>query len=200
MTYTNDLGNVSISSNETIGFSMDSGECRGFVGFTPEFYCWNSGNLKGLTMMTFKGGEAWFHNIESVSNYNSFYLTQTNQYIRIICNESPKTVKRFLAIGLDSINLTSSIEGVKYKGDFIVTSANQESNLPQECFKFLENWLYADFRRATNLGGNLQTGQGLRGSYLEINLKRDDDPDVVGTYSQFSKAAIFFMTSEKSIK
>ncbi len=200
MTYTNDSNNISISANETIGFSMVSGQFNGFYGFTPECYCFNTGNLAGLTILSFKNGEPFFHNVETVSDYNKFYGTQTNQYIRIVCNESPQTVKRFQAIGIDSINLTSSIEAVKYEGDFIVTSANQESNLPKETFKFFENWLYADFRRATNLGGNLQTGQQLRGQWMEVNLKRDDDPEVIGTYSQFSKAAIFFMTSEKSIK
>ncbi len=200
MNYVNDSFDISLGANETICYGVDSDAWGGWHAYCPEFYVYNDGHREGLSFCGFKQGTPYFFNLSTETTYMIFFGVQTNQCIRLCFNESPQTEKRWQAISLDSKNLTSSLTATKYEGENILTSDNQTSNLPIPCFEFKENMLKAAFRRSTVNGGTLQTGAQLRGVWIEVNLVRDQDPAIQPTYSQFSKASAFFMTSESSIK
>lgn len=199
MDYTNNSYDINISGNETIAFSIDREVWTGFYAFTPEYFCFVDGQRNGLSLITFKGGLPYFHNLNTVSTYNNFYGTQTDQVIRFVINEGEFTEKRFMALAVDSRDRTSTISGIKYSGDMVTTSDNQTSNIPIAAFTYKEGTYYSVFFRDTSLGATIQAGAGLRGIYAEINLVRDTTPAIQPLYSEFRSATGFYHTSEKAI-
>lgn len=191
---------VAINRSESLSWQIDSQVWSEFVSFCPEFYVVCDAQLEALSMVTYKNGIPFFHNLQTTTTYNKFYTFQCDQIISICINEGITTEKRFLTFAVDSKNKTSSITGTKYQIYKIETSDNQESNLPMAAFIFKENFLWAALMRATNLGGTLQTGQQLRGVWLNAVLVRDSSEGVVDQYSEFAKATGTFFTSEYAIK
>ena len=199
MDYINNSYNIELEANETIGYSVDSDTWVGWMAYTPEYFVYNDGQRTGLSFCSFKEGIPYFHNLSTETTYDIFYGIQTDQVIAFVCNESPQTEKRFQTITIDSKNLTSNLNAVKYIGNEVTTSDNQLSSIPITSWKFRENLLRSVFYRATNQGKDLATGDGLHGCYLEVRLVRDTDPLIQPTYSQFSKATVFFITSSNAI-
>lgn len=198
--YINNLYDVSLSANETVTYSVNGQNCGGFTGFAPELYCYVDGHRHGLSMVTFKQGIPYFHELDTETTFNNFYGTQTDQYIRIIANESPQTEKKFLTIGYDSKSKTSMISGVRYGANDVVTSDFQTSVIPVDSFKFFESFYFSNFYLNTSYGGTIFTGENLRGSYIQVGLLRDTDPAVVSKYNELSKIIVNFMVSAKAIK
>ena len=196
--FTNDESEIVLSRNETIAWNTNAKFWSGFYGFTPEGYGMIDAQLYGLSMVSFKQGVPYFHNLSNETTYNNFYGYQMNQWITIVFNEHPETEKRFLTLMLDSKNKTSTITAVKYDLYNIETSDNQLSNLPKESFTFKENMVWAALMRSTNLGKTLQNGNQLRGTWIEITMRRDNSESVIDTYSEFSKAIINYFTSSKT--
>ena len=199
MDYINDNDTIDIEANETIAFSIEGDAFNTFYAFTPEHMDFVDGELYGLSLVTFKEGLPYFHNLSAVDDYNVFYGENTNQYVNVVCNESPQTTKKFQAIAVDSKTKQSPIEGIKYSVSEVRTSDNLVSYVPLAAFKFKENWYYSVFYRATNFDATIQTGQYLRGTWCEVKLTRDEDPDVQTEYNELAKICVFFTTSDYAI-
>ena len=196
MDYVNNLYDINISQNETLSYSVDGDFFETFYAFTPEYYAFNDGNRKGLSLISFKAGKPYMHNLSSTTTYDTFYDTETDFIVRIVCNAGEHTEKRFQTIALRSRNTTSAINSPKYFAESVLTSDNQESSIPMGAFKFKENWEKAVFYRALNNGGTLQTGSMLRGTWVECNLIRDTE--IRTEYSELSDMVFEFFTSEKT--
>ncbi len=193
--YTNNEYNIAIARNETIAYSIREQFFK-MYSYTPEYFCFNDGNLESLSLVSFKQGTPFFHNLNSVTTYNTFYDIETDQIITVVCNDQPNMEKRFLTISIDTKNKTSSINGTRYGGYAITTSDKMNSSIPIDSFKFLENFYYSVFYRNTSLGGTLFTGQPIRGTWSEITLVRDTELRTI--YNELAKIIINFESSERT--
>lgn len=195
--YINNEYDIELGRNETFAYNMMGKFFNGFYAYTPEFYGYVDGQQFGLCNVSFKKGVPYFHNQENVSTYNIFYDTPTDQVISVVVNKSPETEKVFKAIAYDSKNKYSMLEGTKYEAVRIKTSDYMESTIPIEAFEFRENIYYSVFFRNTSYGGTLDSGQVLRGTWIEVTLVRDIEKRE--QYSELAKVVIFMETSAKAI-
>lgn len=197
--FTNNEYDIAIARNETLMWSVYGQFWSSMFSFTPEYYSSVDAQLYGLSMVTFKGGVPYFHNLTTISTYMQFYGWQTNQVLSVVCNLGAVTEKRFLTISAKSINKTSSITAVKYSGYAVTTSDNQQSSIPIDAFQVRENQIFAVIYRDTSLGYTLQTGAQLRGVWMQVTLVRDDDEEVIDEYSEISDISFELVTSPKAI-
>lgn len=198
--YINNEYQIEIARNETAAYSIFGRSWNGWYGFTPEYYSYIDAQLEGISLITFKKGFPYFHNLYTTTTYNEFYGDQTDQVITPVFNcNSPATEKRFMTLGYNSANKTSTNSGTKYLGYAVVTSDFQESVIPIAAFKFRENFYYAVFFRNTTTGATIQTGQPLRGRWIQVTLVRDTDEEIQPTYNELSELVVNFETSPIAI-
>lgn len=196
--YINDENSIQMSRPETIAYGILKQSFDGFYSFIPEFYIYSDGKREGLSFSSFKNAIPWFHNLQTtVSAFDTFFTYITNQYIGIVCNESPQTVKRFQTLMYDSKN-DNKISSVRYEAVLVKTSTNQQSTIPLAASVYKEGILWCVFYRNITLGKTLQTGEMLTGNWIQILLKRDSSENIVQTYSEFSKAIVNFFISSKT--
>lgn len=198
--YINNEYDIEIERNETIGYSMIGGGANGWYGFTPEYYGFIDAQLEGISMVTFKKGLPYFHNLYTTTDYNEFYGTQTDQVITPVFNGlSPVTEKRWMTIGYNSKNKTSTNSGTKYEAYAVATSDFQTSTIPIAAFVFREGFYYGVFFRNTSTGSDIFSGQPLRGTWVKVTLVRDTDEDIQPLYNELSDIIVNFETSAVAV-
>jgi hypothetical protein len=182
----------------TFSFDLDAQNWASFYPFIPEFYSRIDGSKLGMIMVTFRQGIPYFHNKKDETTYNTFYGTETNQYIKPLCNLSSTTVKNFLGMGYDSKFKSNAVESIAYEAVEVTTSNGQISNIPLSLFKFKEGVYYSSFLRNTSLGKTILTGDNLKGKFAEVMLKRDTTQKTV--YNELQEVFFYITPSEQTNK
>lgn len=180
----------------TFSFDLDAKNWASFYPFIPEFYSRIDGSKLGMIMVTFRKGIPYFHNKKDETTYNTFYGTETNQYIKPLCNLSSTTVKNFLGMGYDSKFKSNAVESIAYEAVEVTTSNGQLSIIPLSLFKFKEGVYYSSFLRNTSLGKTILTGDNLKGKFAEVMLKRDSTQKTV--YNELQEVFFYITPSEQT--
>jgi len=166
---------------ETVEFSIESGDLKGWWSFVPECFAHLDGDVLNNQMFSFKEGVAWSHyNGKQNNSYNRFYGTLCEKVIRpIFAGENPFDKKMFLAI-------TVYCENQKFFSDKIFTEAKQESRLlldwwEKEVYFSVAAFLcdlntVADPNLLNETGVNkLLDGDKLYGNWIDVRLIGDLD-------------------------
>lgn len=190
---------MTIQIQGTYAWNM-AGFWEGAYGFTPEYYGFIDAGLKGNYMISFKGGIPYFHNHADENGFFGFYGDNTDtQYIGVVCNAKPESVMNYYAVGYDSKRPDNYASGVRYEASIVTTSNGMTSVIPIDSFVFKESWYFSNFYLNTSTGGNYyNTGEKLKGTWLFIMLKRDNDPTLKDKYSEISKIGFFINPSAKT--
>lgn len=167
--YTNNEQALATFANFTLGYSnaWDS-----FYGFTGEYYGLLDGSIHGSEFITFKNGIPYFHNDNRATTYDTFYGTQVDQVLEIVCNPDAK-VKNFQSFAVDSKKPNSPLAGIGYDVVNVGTAEGMQSKIPIGQFVWKEGVYWSNFFRDTTLGGSLSNGRPLKSTYATLRLVRD---------------------------
>lgn len=144
-------------------FSDKDKSFESFLSYTPEMMC-SVGDL----LVTFKDGQLYTHDS---SIYNRFYGVDYPSYIKVVFNQNPAQVKRFLALDERSNVIWTCPEIETSQISFGTTP--QQSNLIEGDFELVEGKWCAKFNQDENSIGGLIDGQDLRGFYIVIKFQID---------------------------
>lgn len=192
-TYINNENHWSILKNQTVAFN-NVGYWQGFFSFTPEYYGMVEGKRNGNCLVSFKEGIPYYHNQNDEQTYLTFYGTECDKYVSVICNEAPDTVKNFMNISVNSKDKSVVLSGTKYDGVSVLTSNNQTSLVPITQFVQKEGFWNSPFFRDTSLGRTIGTGDFLKGTWVKVLLKGDTTKN--GDYNEFRGVIVSYTKSE----
>lgn len=127
--YFNNLREKDVSVQETICFDIYSKLFKGWVSYTPEYYCYLKGELNNQQLFSFKNGAAWFHytTITDNASWGTFYGIPAERIIEIVVNVDNVKKKKSL--------FTQSYSHHLYYVDRIITESKQDSWIPIEYWK-----------------------------------------------------------------
>ena len=185
-----DIYNVTLD-NSTISFTEKTNGWTSFKSFLPE-----SGLSLNGTYYTFKNGEIWKHNINSVRN--NFYNTQYESSVKFVFNDAPSIIKSFNTLSYEGsqsreYEKTAGEENqVVKKGWYTssIESDKQSGQVPQfkeKEGKWFNNIIGIDSDE-TNIDLKEFTSQGL-GQLSNINL---------GNYGDFKTLKITALYPQSS--
>jgi hypothetical protein len=178
VTFIDTTGNV--IPNQTIVYHTPDNKWKTKLSYTPEYYGSNA-----LTFVSFKDGELWEHNDQTVAR-NNFYGTQYSTKVKFVANEDYLTVKNYASIAIYSNKLWSSPN----IGDIKVPASTgypigMESRLLPAKFRWKESVAYADYLRDANTPNfptqeaALMGGRKLRGQVLIQEIQNSDTDETV---------------------
>jgi hypothetical protein len=173
--FVNNEREVMIGISETFVYSPQLKKWVQFTGFTPEFYGSLEKAASGDEMITFAGGQSWFHNSDTTVGFNKFYGIRTDQVITVVANENSSKLKVFQRIAVESPD-------VKY---FVPKIATDDPGLfsyvPLSYFIKRGNVFYSMLLRNMNtypdvnrpVTSMLVDGKSITGNYAEFTLVAD---------------------------
>lgn len=88
------LTQINIIKNETMVFDMETGQFKGMVGFTPEYYISFRGFNTGSNYFAFKAGQPYKQDGNIARN--NFFGVQCKKSIGVVVNALPDSEKRFM--------------------------------------------------------------------------------------------------------
>lgn len=148
--------------------------------------------------LSFKNGKIYLHNSPN-NGFNTFYedALAPSEIVAVV-NSSPKVIKTFLGIFLDS-NSEWELKQTA-EGPGILTNTGQQSEIIKEDYiiedlgggVFItkkEGVYYADFYRDSTSPGGLLEGDVLNGNWMKIKLTNDDN-NFVSLWSVFVNAVV----------
>jgi len=193
--YVNNNDNWAVNTNDTVAFKT-SGYWASFLSFTPEMYSMVEGHRLGNSLVSFKQGTPYFHNLNNETTYLNFYGTTCDKYFEICANKGDG-VKNPLNVALDSKNKSVTLLGTKYSAVSIVTSNNQASTIPLPSFVQREGFWFSNFYRNTNLGGTIITGDVLKYNWMKIKFKGDTTKN--SEYNSVRGVTVLFNDSKYTV-
>ncbi len=144
---------TTLDDGETLGYTETNKKWNSFYSYEPEFMCGI-----GTRIVTFKGGNIYEHNSDTVTpEYNTFYGTTYPSEIHVISNEAPSNNKIYKAFSQESDDV--------WDVDF-ESPNGQASNLIASDFDTRENIHYSDMMNDTNSPGGLLEGDRMRDATL----------------------------------
>jgi len=159
-------GNIS----ETIAYSETKNRWVTFYSYAPDFMV---SNRTGL--ITFKNGELFNHNTNSV--YNNFYGVQHSTELEFVSNIEPGAIKMYNSLYVESSNVFEMPEATNQYG--------QKTSLITDDFEDVEGVWKAAFLKdenTPNVNLPLIEGDTIRCNSLTIKL-RNNDTDFVKIFS-----------------
>jgi hypothetical protein len=121
---------------------------------------------------TFNNGVLYIHNNSTF--YCNYYGRQFQPTITLVKNDQPNIKKSWKSVNLIS-NVIWNCPSI-YTEVFSYGMVQQQSNLIDEDFEYLEGGYSASFYRDTNSIGSLINGDDLKGSYLVMQLQVTNGP------------------------
>lgn len=182
----NNSGVVIDVPGQTLAFNENNNLWSTFYSYIPENMVSN-----GVGIITFKGGELWKHNENSIQN--NFYGVQYSSELDFYCNFEPSKIKVFEAI---------SLEGKDGWDTIIETPITQENLNGQHTELFASNYQmkegfqYSDILKddfTPNVLNPRFEGNPMRGKYALVKLMYNGT-----SFTKLFAANIQFITSERS--
>ncbi len=182
-TYGNALDVVNLLVNETLCIDLDKGILKNLPPFTAEAY----GNICTFYLqrnfISFKNGQPYIHHHGpgAIPPYGKFFGVQYKKIIRLVVNQLPNTVKRFMY---------NEVYCKQHK--FIVTSIKTESGqlsrLLAIMWDFRNKYWAADYKCDLNtvfdpslppvvIANPLYEGDTLYGRWAEVTYESEDADD-----------------------
>ncbi len=182
------------ANNETMAYHVWDGRWVGNSSFVPELYS----NMGDNMFISFKSGEFWKHNSDSVLR-NNFYGVQYSSEIHIVSNINAKDEKSWDAIEVASNKLWTIADNdslvidpsARYPGGMQSKILAADWEQYEEGFRAAFNFDMLSGDNATANAYYLYNGRELRGRNMLIKLKNSDTSEVnlilVKVYSKVSR-------------
>jgi hypothetical protein len=178
VTFIDTTGNI--IPNQTIAYHTPDNKWKTKLSYTPEYYGSNA-----LTFISFKDGELWEHNDQTVPR-NNFYGTQYSTKVKFVANQDYLTIKNYASVAIYSNKLWSSPD----IGDISIPASTgypigMASRLLSTKFRWKESVAYADYLRDANTPNfptqeeALMGGRKLRGQVLVQEIENSDTDETV---------------------
>jgi hypothetical protein len=178
ITFIDTTGNI--IPNQTIAYHTPDNKWKTKLSYTPEYYGSNA-----LTFISFKDGELWEHNDQTVPR-NNFYGTQYSTKVKFVANQDYLTIKNYASVAIYSNKLWSSPD----IGDISIPASTgypigMASRLLSTKFRWKESVAYADYLRDANTPNfptqeaALMGGRKLRGQVLIQEIENSDTDETV---------------------
>lgn len=201
--YINELDKVDLTKNETIVIDGENGMLKRMVSYTPEMFGALAGFYLQSNFIMFKNGvpSLLYAGISATPPpYNNFFGVQCKKRIRLVVNNGPDTVKRFL---------WNEVYCKQHKmiAPSIRTESGQVSRLLEVMWDFRNKFWTADYKCDLNSymdttlpawvrANPLYEGDTLYGRWLEILYESLDADDPL--YCEISAIANYFFGETNS--
>ncbi len=153
-------GNAQVPS-QTIAWNERTNRWSTFYSYLPEFMVGAGNNI-----LSFKTGQLWVHNANSL--YNNFYGVQYQSEVHVVSNADPSKVKVYNAVSEETPNAWEAYE--------ISTSDGQLTKIDYEDFELKEGLQYAAIPfdlNTPNVINPIYNGDPIRSTAVLVKLRNN---------------------------